>query len=147
MDNQYHGGSGRIKKKLKPNDSTEEYPRLATHYLFKVLVFEFRVVSLEYFMDKCSLWEINDIIDYLNYMDRNLWESQRLSSYITAQVNSRKKLTQQDICKFPWEDKNIEDFVKEDNDTTISSDDINRLKNLAQQWEQKEVESFTTEKT
>lgn len=87
-------------------------------------------------MDECTNWEINDLIDYLPYLDRNLWESQRLIAYVTAQVNSRKKLTQQDICKFPWEEKNIEEFIKEEPDTTISDEDINRLKNLAKRWEQ-----------
>lgn len=87
-------------------------------------------------MDECTNWEINDLIDYLPYLDRNLWESQRLIAYVTAQVNSRKKLTQQDICKFPWEEKNIEEFVREEADTTISDEDINRLKNLAKRWEQ-----------
>lgn len=86
-------------------------------------------------MDECTYWEINDLIDYLPYIDKNLWESQRLNAYITAQVNSRKKLTQQDICKFPWEEKNIEEFIKEESDTNISNDDINRLKKLAEQWE------------
>lgn len=87
-------------------------------------------------MDECTNWEINDLIDYLPYLDRNLWESQRLIAYVTAQVNSRKKLTQQDICKFPWEEKNIDEFVREEADTTISDEDINRLKNLAKRWEQ-----------
>jgi len=101
----------------------------------RVLVYEFRVVNLEYFMDCCSEWEINDMIDNIPYLDRNLWESERLNAYITAQVNSKKKLTQQDICKFKWEDKHIEDFVKDEKDTEISTDDINRLKNIATQWE------------
>lgn len=86
-------------------------------------------------MDKCSIWELNNIIEYLPYLDRNLWDSQRLNSYITAQVNTKKKLTQQDICKFPWDERDIEDFVKKEQDIEISTDDINRLKNMAKQWE------------
>jgi len=86
-------------------------------------------------MDKCTDWEINDLIDNIPYLDRNLWDSQRLNAYITAQVNSKKKLTQQDICKFKWDEKNIEEFIKEESVTAITDDDINRLKNLAKQWE------------
>lgn len=93
-------------------------------------------MELSYFMDECTYWEINDIIDYLPYLDRNLWESQRLGAYITAQINSKRKLTQQDICKFPWDEKNIEDFVKKEVDIEIGNEDIERLKKLAQQWEQ-----------
>lgn len=86
-------------------------------------------------MDKCTEWELNDLIDNIPYLDRNLWDSQRLNAYITAQVNSRKKLTQQDICKFKWDEKNVEEFVKDESSTQITNDDINRLKNLAKQWE------------
>lgn len=64
-------------------------------------------------------------------MDRNLWETARLQAYIVAQVNSRKHLTQQDICSFKWEDK---DVVKEEVvDQEISTEDINRLKELSKQ--------------
>jgi hypothetical protein len=86
-------------------------------------------------MDKCTEWELNDLINNIPYLDRNLWDSQRLNAYITAQVNSKKKLTQQDICKFKWDEKNVEEFVKDESSTQITNDDINRLKNLAKQWE------------
>lgn len=101
----------------------------------RVLVFEFRVIDLSYFMDGCPQWEINDMVDNVPYLDRNLWESQRLNAYINAQTHSKNKMTQQDICKFKWEDKNIDEFVKEEKDFEISNEDINRLKNLAAQWE------------
>lgn len=66
-------------------------------------------------------------------MDRNLWETARLNAYVVAQVNSRKHITQQDICKFKWEDK--EAFVKkEEADYEISTEDINRLKELSKQF-------------
>ena len=116
------------------NDGGGE-PKLLFHYIFRVLVFEFRVISHEYFMDKCTEWEVNDLIDNIPYLDRNLWDSQRLNAYITAQVNSKKKLTQQDICKFKWDEHDIEEFVKKDTDTNISTEDINRLKELSKQWE------------
>jgi len=90
------------------------------------------VISIDYFMDKCTEWEINDIVDNLPYMDRNLWEGLRLNAYITAQVNSRKKLTPQDIAKFKWEQ---EDQQVEEHITEISNEEIKRLKNLSKQWE------------
>lgn len=105
------------------------------HYLFRVLVIEFRAVTYEYFMNECQTWELNDLIDNIPYLDRNLWDSQRLNAYITAQINSRKKLTQQDICVFKWDNKDITDFVKEESSKIMTKTDINRLKNLAKQWE------------
>lgn len=76
------------------------------------------------------MWEINDIMVNIPYMDRNLWETARLNAYVVAQVNSRRKLTQQDICKFKWEEPDIADFGKE-NDIEISNEDIDRLKQLS----------------
>lgn len=89
-------------------------------------------------MDRCSTWELNDIIENLPYLDRNLWESSRLGTYVLAQVNSRRHLTQQEILKFKWEEDSVEDFVQEEHDYEISTEDINRLENLAKQWENKD---------
>lgn len=86
-------------------------------------------------MDTCTVWEINDIVDNLPFLDRNLWESSRLNTYVLAQVNSKRHLTQQDILKFKWEDTNIKDFIQKEKDIEISTEDINRLKKLAKQWE------------
>lgn len=105
------------------------------HYLLNIIVFQFRVVSLEYFMDRCSVWELNDIIENLPYLDRNIWETARLNTYVVAQVNSKKHLTQQDILKFKWEEENKEDFVQPERDYEISNNDIDRLKELSKSWE------------
>lgn len=88
-------------------------------------------------MDRCSVWELNDIIENLPYLDRNLWETSRLNTYVLAQVNSKRHLTQQDILKFKWEEEHKEDFVQSERDTKMSNDDIKRLKELSKQWENK----------
>ena len=85
-------------------------------------------------MDECTIWEINNIIENLPFVDRNLWETARLNAYVVAQVNSKRKITQQDICKFKWEDKTA--FVKkEETNYEISTEDINRLKKLSTKFE------------
>mgnify|MGYP001009477014 CR=1 FL=1 len=71
-------------------------------------------------------WEINDIIESLPYLDRNLWETCRLNAYITAQVNSTKKLSMQDIIKFSWDTESNDKGSIE-----ISNEDIKRLKEKA----------------
>jgi len=60
-------------------------------------------MDIHYFMDMCTDWELYNIVDNLPNLDRNLWESSRLIAYVVAQVNSKKKLTFQDICSFKWE--------------------------------------------
>ena len=85
-------------------------------------------------MDKCQEWEVNDLMENIPYLDRNLWESQRLNTYVVAQVNSRKKMELKDICNFKWEQ---EDKTEEEHDVEINNDEIRRLKEIAKQWENK----------
>jgi len=85
-------------------------------------------------MDKCQEWELNDLMENIPYLDRNLWESQRLNTYVVAQVNSRKKMELKDICNFKWEQ---EDKTEEEHDVEINNDEIRRLKEIAKQWENK----------
>lgn len=82
-------------------------------------------------MDSCTEWELNDMIDNLPYLDRTQWETARLNAYVTAQVNSRKQLTQKDILTFKWENKE----ERMESDIEISNEDIDRLKKLSKQWE------------
>ncbi len=84
-------------------------------------------------MDMCTDWELYNIVDNLPNLDRNLWESSRLIAYVVAQVNSKKKLTFQDICSFKWEQPEESEPQVE-----ISNDDINRLKELSKKWEKQD---------
>ena len=96
-------------------------------------------------MDEMTFWEINDLIENLPYADRSAWEQARLNAYVIAQVNSRKKLTQQDILKFKWEDPS-EMLKHEKHDTSISKAEVQRLQNLAGQLEKAkwvDVDGFT----
>ena len=83
-------------------------------------------------MDRCSLWELDEIIENIPFLDRNIWETARLNAYVVAQVNSRKHITQQDICKFKWE----ENDTPEEHNYDISDADIERLKQLSQQFKE-----------
>lgn len=122
----------RISKKKVRGKNDDKPIEKVYHYLMNILCFQFRIITVEYFMDKCTIWELNDLIDYVPYCDRGEWEQARLISYIIAQVNSKKRLTQQDICKFPWE-KEDEEFVVKEKDIEISNEEIERLKTLAKE--------------
>lgn len=76
-------------------------------------------------MDDCHIWEINDIVDNIPYIDRNSWEQARLLAYIGAQVHSTKKLDIADIIQFKWDGPN-------EKNTEISNNDIQRLKNKSE---------------
>ena len=97
-----------------------------------ILVYQFRLCSIQYFMDEMQTWEINDMIENIPYTDRALWETARVNAYVVAQVNSKKKLTQQDILKFKWED--MSNFMHDEHIIEMSNTDIKRLEELSKNF-------------
>ena len=73
------------------------------------------------------MFEIRALLKYEYYSHKDDWEQSRMIAYMIAQTNSKKKLTFQDITKFYWEDE------EEKHDTSISREDIERLKIKAKQ--------------
>lgn len=99
------------------------------HEVFKTLVVQYKLVDVEYFMDSMQEYEIYDLYQYLGFVDATKWEQTRWLMYVTAQVNSRKKLKVEDILQFPWEEKNqLDDLPQE-----ISKKDIKRLEGKAKE--------------
>lgn len=81
----------------------------------------------EYVLDKMQMYEITTLFD--NMTNRDDWEQARLIAYVVAQVNSKKKLKPKDIMEFPWEKH------RTNGDTSISNDDIKRLRELSKkEW-------------
>ena len=61
------------------------------------------------------LTELQDILDNIQFADRSLWEALRINSFITCQVNSRKKLKLTDVYRLPFDEtEDTEQFTKED---------------------------------
>lgn len=81
-----------------------------------------------YVLDEMEMYEIRTLLKYEHYSHRDEWEQARLIAYMVAQVNSKKKLSFQDITKFYWEDQ------QEEQDTSITKEDIERLKQRAQAY-------------
>lgn len=77
-----------------------------------------------------QMYEIVPYIQNLHLRTKENWEQARLNAYITAQVNSSKKLKITDIMEFPWEKSES----KRQGKTDISNEDIERLKNKAKKW-------------
>lgn len=78
-----------------------------------------------YVLDEMKWYEINGLMKYEYYKEKEDWEQARLIAYVIAQVNSKKKLKIEDVVPFYWE--------KEDNKTT-SKEEFERLKNKAQEY-------------
>lgn len=101
------------------------------HHLLRVLVYEYRMVSLEYYLDEMQPYEISIVAKNLAYTDRANKELLRLQMYITAQVNSTKKLKIEDIMKFKWDDE------FKNTGTKISTEEAEKLRNRASELAKK----------
>ena len=58
--------------------------------------------------------ELQDILDNIQFADRSIWEALRINSFITCQVNSRKKLKLTDVYRLPFDESEAEQMTKED---------------------------------
>ena len=83
-------------------------------------------------MDKLNDYEIDSILENLQYDDVNSWEQTRLRIYATTQMMSKKQLTPQDLMKFPWEQEE-----EEEHKTSISNEEIEDLEKKARQIQKK----------
>jgi len=97
-----------------------------------VFCFQFRIVSVQYFLDEMMFNEIDDIVECIPYLDRNDWEQCRLNTYITSMID-HKKVKIKDFLPLPWEGKDPTQ-EKQKGDIEISSEDIKRLRELEKQW-------------
>lgn len=57
-----------------------------------------------------EFYEVDSLLDSYYLKNKDSWEQARLIAYMTAQVNSRERISPEDIMKFHWEkdDKPVE---------------------------------------
>nr|WP_320038853.1 hypothetical protein [uncultured Bacteroides sp.] len=68
------------------------------------------------------MYELELILNSLQYKFKNSWEETRMLAYTTAQVNSSKKIKATDLMQFTWDEK-IEEQIE-----TITNEDKERIK-------------------
>lgn len=71
--------------------------------MFRVICFEYRVCTIEYFMDELEQWELNTIVENIQYLDRNQREIDRYKLYVSIQSNSKKKIKPEEVIRLPWD--------------------------------------------
>lgn len=76
-----------------------------------LFVLEYKVCSMDYFMDNMSFYEVRTLAKNLNRSVRWGWEMTREIAFVTAQVNSTKRLKPSDIMKFEWDNKKNEQHI------------------------------------
>jgi hypothetical protein len=104
----------------KKSQSKQKEIKCRAHYYFRLLCFEYKVCSVPYFLDEMLLSELSDILDNIQFADRSLWESQRISNFLNCQMNSKKKLNLTDIYRLPFDE---DDADKEQ----LSKDDFEQM--------------------
>ena len=102
---------------------------MTTKEIYSLLVLE-GGLSPDYVLDKMQMYELETLISSLYQKNRESWEQTRLLAYILAQVNSTKKLKPSDILSFVWDNDNK-------GNTSISNEDVKRLKERAKQYTSK----------
>lgn len=74
------------------------------------------------------MYELEPLVSSIYRKNKESWEQTRLLAYTTAQVNSTRKLQPSDIISFSWDEETTT------GDTSISNDDVQRLKDKARQY-------------
>ena len=60
------------------------------------------------------LSELSDILNNIQFADRSLWESQRISNFLNCQMNSKKKLKLTDIYRLPFDENETDEQLSKD---------------------------------
>lgn len=69
-----------------------------------------------YVLDRMEFYEMSALIENAWMKSKESWEQARLQAYLTAQVNSTKKIDMTEFMTFPWENtgtEKIEDSKEE----------------------------------
>jgi len=82
-------------------------------------------INPDYFLDRMEWYEVDSCLKGLSNKNKTGWEQTRFLGFITAQTQSTKKLKPTDILSFEW------DQLSENKETTITNNDIERLKEKA----------------
>ena len=74
-----------------------------------------------YVLDRMDFYEMSALIDNMWMKSKESWEQARLQAYLTAQVNSTKRIDMTEFMTFPWEKIETEkiDDTKEERETLM----------------------------
>ena len=73
--------------------------------MFKTLCVEFKMVSVEYFMEKMEEWEVVEIYNVLKYSNRQLYECSRMIAYFCVMPYMKKKVSMSEFLPLPFDEK------------------------------------------
>lgn len=79
--------------------------------MFRLIVFEYRITTLDYFLNTMTMYELYNCVENLNFVDRNERELLRYSICATYNSNPflKKHIKLEDVMSLPW-DKKLLDY-------------------------------------
>ena len=88
-----------------------------------MLVIEYKLVTFQYFMDELKDWELYWLLQNCHYGVKQDWMMTRENMYVTAQVNSTKKLGgPEKFYPLPYDNDNKE----QEEYVPLTKEEINR---------------------
>ena len=82
-------------------------------------------------MDTLQEYEVQSIIENLEYTEYGDWNRTRFLAYCNIQKSSTKKIKPTDLITFPWEKESDNTDQINGNSEPLSKEDIQRLKEQA----------------
>lgn len=72
--------------------------------MFRVICFDYRICSVEYFMDEMQPYEMSSIAEYVKYVDKYERENARVGIFALVQPNSKHKIDIKKEMPLPWDE-------------------------------------------
>lgn len=95
---------------------------------------QYGIVTVPYFLDQMKPYELRIICDSLHLRIKDSWEQARMISYVTAQINSKKRLRPTDLISFAWENTDQQQ-AQQQQEPTLTMEDVERIKKAAKERE------------
>ena len=78
--------------------------------MFRTLVVSYKLVSAEYYFFKMSNFELDLLVDELQFTARPTWDAARVLAMYFASPYSKQKLNAKKMFPLPWDKDAEEDF-------------------------------------
>lgn len=104
-----------------------------------MLCLEYKVVTVEYFLDRMQYYELQLLLENANVSVKNSWETTRNMMWSFVQPYSKKKLKPTDIMSLPW-DENAQHV---DTHREVTQKDIEHMKSIMESRKKAMIEMGT----
>lgn len=100
--------------------------------MLKTLVFEYRIVPFEYFMNEMGITEATLCFDYIDYTDLTMKQLMRYNiwSMYNSNALAKNKNSLEDIMKLPWDKGNTNHTVATKSDMIEQKERMKKMEDM-----------------